>query len=52
MTMYLLYYNSPCQSLSVRKKLKSTTCVNEVADNLEAALNAAWLVKENLKFGR
>lgn len=40
------------ESLSVRKKLKSTTCVNEVADNLEAALNAAWLVKENLKFGR
>lgn len=40
------------ESLDTRKKLKSTTCVNSVADNLEAALNAAWLIKENLKFGR
>lgn len=39
------------ESMSV-KKSRSITCLRRTADKLESALDAAWLIKESLKFGR
>ena len=34
------------------RRLRTVTSINDVADRLESALHATWLVKESLKFAR